>query len=30
MKERYKGREEEKEGVSSYWMTFRKREDTEI
>jgi len=30
MKERYKRREEEKEGVSSYWMTFRKREDTEI
>jgi len=25
MKERYKRREEEKEGVSSYWMTFRKK-----
>lgn len=30
MKERYKRREEEKEGVSSYWMSFSKREDTEI
>jgi len=30
MKERYKWREEEKEGVSSYWMTFRKIEYTEI
>jgi hypothetical protein len=26
MKKRYKEREEEKEDVSSYWMTFRKRE----
>jgi hypothetical protein len=30
MKERYKRREEEKEGVSSHRMAFSKREDTEI
>jgi hypothetical protein len=30
MKEIYKGREEGKEDVSSYWMAFRKREDPGI
>jgi hypothetical protein len=30
MKERYKRKEEEKEGVSSYWVTFRKTESAEI
>jgi hypothetical protein len=29
LKERWKCREEEKEDVSSYWMTLRKQEDTE-
>jgi hypothetical protein len=28
MKGRYKGREDEEEDVSSYWMILGKREDT--
>jgi hypothetical protein len=28
LKERYKGRKEEEEDVSSYWKTLRKGEDT--
>jgi len=28
LKEKYKGWEEEREDVSSYWMTIRKRGDT--
>ena len=27
LKERYRGREDEKEEVSIYWMTLKKRED---
>jgi hypothetical protein len=27
---RKKGQEDEEEGVSSYWVTLRKREDTAI
>ena len=27
LKEEYKGREDEEEDVSNYWMTLRKRED---
>jgi dsDNA-binding SOS-regulon protein len=30
LKERYKGREDEEEEASSYWMALRKREVTEI
>jgi hypothetical protein len=30
LKERYEGLEEENEAVSIYWMTLRKREDTEL
>jgi hypothetical protein len=30
LKEKSKGREDEEEGVSSYWMTLRKREGTGI
>jgi hypothetical protein len=30
LKERYKGREDEEEDVSSYWIALRKREDTAI
>jgi hypothetical protein len=28
--EKYKEREEEEEDVSSYWMSLREQEDTEI
>jgi hypothetical protein len=28
LKERYKGREDEEEDISSYWMALRKLEDT--
>jgi hypothetical protein len=29
-KERYKGREDDEEYVSNYWLTLRKREDTAV
>jgi hypothetical protein len=29
-REKYKEREEEEEDLSSYWMTLREEEDTEI
>jgi hypothetical protein len=28
LKERWKGREDDEEGLSSYWMNVRKKEDT--
>jgi hypothetical protein len=30
IEEKYKGREDEEENLSSYWMTSRKGEDIEI